>query len=542
MKKFLILFAILAVSLTLFACGGSNDYIVEDEYDGDKLIISFFGIELDSLQGKTTDDTKLIMDYIENKFQVKFKYISGTPSSWQTVLNQNIGGGDVPDIFFHDKGEPGYSTWLDDGYLFNFSEYLNDYPNLKNAFARYDDAKLKSYLGGDLYGYPIVMDSTTDDDIINEHALYYRRDWYKNLVDKGIELVDPEDPAFDYEDFYDLCAAFTNNDPDGNGKNDTRAYALTSREDVYWWYPITSMFGVTYDGWYYDKTQQKWLPDCTSENMKKAVWYMAKMLDNGFINDQYATTVNQDTMKSEFLNGKAGMMTYNATYPMGQGVLDLVSKTIAQGKNVSDVVRAMPVPTGIDGEKHMFGYSNKYGFNSINNYVTENKKKKIMSIMDWMLSEEGQLVLNYGLEGKHYEIENGEIKSLLGLNKEGYPKTLYDNDVAPGIYRIKGLVSWSTVIPTFINYYDEQMQLLQAWDRSLLVANPLAYCSVDPSFALKISSLERKINVCYTAIVAKNVSESERERLWNDFVKQYNAEGSAYIDAMNKSAQSLGIK
>ena len=548
MKKMLVLLMTLIVVLTLVACGGTGDggYLVEDKYDGDKLIISFFGIDLDSLQSQT-EDTKLIMNYIQDKFKVKFEYISGTTSSWETVLNQSIGGGDVPDIFFHNRNEPGYSNWLDDEYLFNYSEYLDDYPNLKASFNRYDQTKLKAYLGGELYGYPIVMDSTTSDDIINEHALYYRRDWYQNLVNKnwtpssGRPLVDPEDPNFNYLNFYDLCEGFTNGDPNNDGKANTYGYALTSKEDVYWWYPITSMFGVTYDGWHFDGTTQKWLPDCTSDAMKEAVWFMADLYDHGFINSNYATTCTQASMKSEFVNGEAGMMTFNATYPMGQGILDLMKSYVSSDETMSDVVRAMPVPTGKDGEKHMFGYTNRYGFNSINADVTENKKRTIMSIMDWMLSEEGQMVLNYGLEGTHYRLgADGEIISLLGNDEHGYPKTLYSADVAPGIYRIKGLVSWSTEIPTFINYYEEQMQLLKAWDRSLLVANPLAYCSVDSSLALDISALEQDINVCFTGIVSKT-SNNNRTDMWEKFVKQYNLKGSTYINAMNEAAKALGL-
>lgn len=50
----------------------SEGDFLEDTFDKDgKLEISFFGIDLDSLQSQT-EDTKLIIDFIENKFQVKF--------------------------------------------------------------------------------------------------------------------------------------------------------------------------------------------------------------------------------------------------------------------------------------------------------------------------------------------------------------------------------------------------------------------------------------------------------------------------------------
>ena len=129
-----------------------NPYLVEDEFDKDgKLIIQYFAIDLDTLQSQT-DGTRQIISYIEDKFQVKFEFLTGTSSSWENVLNQYIGGGDVPDIFFHNKSEPAYSTWLKDKYLFNYSQFIEDYPNLKEAFERYDVKSLKNLLGGDYYG------------------------------------------------------------------------------------------------------------------------------------------------------------------------------------------------------------------------------------------------------------------------------------------------------------------------------------------------------------------------------------------------------
>ena len=48
---------------------------------------------------------------------------------------------------------------------------------------------MKKFLGGEYYGYPIVMDDLTDSDIVNQHGMYYRRDWYENLKAKNIWLI-----------------------------------------------------------------------------------------------------------------------------------------------------------------------------------------------------------------------------------------------------------------------------------------------------------------------------------------------------------------
>ena len=548
MKKIIVAVLAAVMLFSATACGGmgrgtGGGSLPDSFTDDGKLIIQMFGIDLDSLQSQT-EDTKKIMDVIENKFNVKFTFLSGTTSSWENLLGQYIGGGDVPDIFFHTKQEPAYSTWLKDGYLFNYSEYLDDYPNLKAAFARYDEDSLKLSLGGDYYSYPIVMDSTTDREVINEHALFYRRDWYEALKAKnwqpssGRKLTDPEDPGFNYLNFYDLCEGFTLGDPDGNGKNDTYGYALN--KDVYWMYPLFAMFGVNYNGWY--KDGDKWKPEAISDATKEAVMFVADMFDKGFINSDYAST-SQQAMKNDFCNALAGMMTYNATYPMGKGVLDLMEKYIPEGKSLSDVVRAMPVVTGKAGGKYMVGYSNFYGYNAINNDVSENKKKTILSIMDWMLSEEGMQLLNYGIENVHYKMNGGEMESLLGIGTDGYPKTLYDDTVAAGIYRIKGLVSWSTLIPEHINHYEEQMQLLKSWGASeYLVQDELAYMAVSSDFALTIATLTDSVDLAYQNIINKISGDktAEREKIWNNFVKTYTMKGDAYITAMNEQAKAVG--
>lgn len=547
--------ALLSVFLPgLAACGGfSNDDYGEDG----RMNISMCGIQFDSLQTQSAD-TKLIVDYVQDKFNVNFDFINMPAGSWKTVLNTYMASGEIPDIFFHTRYEPAFTTWVEDQILFDFSEMLGDYPNLTKAFDRYGVNTLKNYFNGGLYGYPVVMDDQSEDAIINEHAMFYRRDWYQNLVNKGFTptsgraLVDPEDPSFNYLNFYDLVEGFTLGDPDGNGNNDTYGYALPKEDGVYWWYPVLSMFGVVDRGWHYDETSQKWLPDEISDEMKEAVYYLADMYDNGYINASYATTCAFEVMKNEVVTGKAGMCCYNASYPMGQGFLTLMDSNQASkhGETLSECVRAMDVPTGTDGKKHMFGYGNFYGYQSINNDISDAKKRKILDIMEWMLSEEGNTIMNYGLEGIHWKKgASGEIVSLLGNNDDGYPKILYDYDVAYGIYYLKGLVSWCTPISPDIRYYDEQMQCLNAWSgEDELFMDPLFYVAPPSEYSTTQGRLENIKSKAFKKIVNAVSGETAEEKratrddIWSSYVANFQDKGSAYFDAMNEAAKNAGIR
>ncbi len=553
MKKIFIILLLLVFNFTaLVACSHGDEITYdEDKYTSDgKLIISFFGIDIDALQAPT-EDTKMVLDYIENKFNVKFDFISGSPDGWKTVLNQNIGGGDVPDIWFHEVDQPQYSKWLKDELLTDFEPYLDDYPNIKKAFERYNIDQMKSYLVGGLYGFPLVLDDEIEEDLCNVHAMYYRYDWYtavaKNgyVAKSGKTIKNPEDPTFDYNDFYDLMEAYTYGDPDGNGKQDTYGLVLTKDGGIYWWYPILSMFGCSNNQWYYNEETQRLEPNVINEKTLAALKYMAKMYDNGLINTSYATTGTTARMKNEFLNGSAGCMIFNSQFEHATGILSYMEPFLYNDENVkvhemSDIVRGMPVVTNIDGEKKLWGHTNKYGYRSINRYCSENKKNKIFSIMEWMLSDEGMLMLNNGIEGVHYHMENGEVVSDLPYDSSGQQYSFFNNNIARGVYFLKGLVSWSTPISKNDKYYNEAMQISNAWKQEYLEGAIIDYCGIDPVYSTTVSELNDIITVAFQKYVGKT-SETERQKTWEDFLAKYKSKGNSYINAINKSAEEIGI-
>ena len=523
----------------------------EDKYTSDgKLIISFFGVDIDSLQAPTSD-TKMVLDYIENKFKVKFDFINGSADGWKTVLNQNIGGGDIPDIWFHEVDQPQYSKWLKDEILTDYEPYLKDYPLLKKAFERYDLDQMRSYLGGGLYGLPLVLDDTVDEDLVNVHAMYYRRDWYDAVVannyvaESGNKIKDPEDPTFDYNDFYDLMEAFTKGDPDGNGKDDTYGMVMTKDGGVYWWYPIMSMFDCANMQWYYNEQTQRLEPELINEKTKKALDFLAKMYDNGLINTSYSTTTTTARMKTEFLNGSAGCMVFNAQFEHAVGILQYMepytlNESGAKVKEMKDVVRGMPVVTNINGEKKIWGHSNKYGYRSINKYCSETKKHKIFEIMEWMLSDEGMTMLNNGIEGTHYHIENGKIISDLPRGVDNQQYSFFNSNIARGVYFLKGLVSWSTPIAETEKYHDEAVQVLTSWEQKYLFGSITAYCSVDPAYATMSKELEDMTTIAFQKIVGRSNAD-ERQKTWEEYVANYTRKGSSYINAINRSADEIGI-
>lgn len=562
MKKILnsimALFLAVISLFTITACG-DDDYAekLEDKYTDDgKLIIETFGHDLESMTG-LTPDSKKILDYVENKFNIKFNVKTAPVSQSPTLLNQLIGGGDVPDMFIHFKEEPAYSKWLDEKFLFDYSEYIDDYPLLKQNFtALGSEATVKNFLGGGYYSFPIVLYSNANSgELFTQIAMYYRRDWYQALVNKnwqpssGRALKDPEDPTFDYNNFYDLCEGFTVADPDGNNSNDTVGYGLNKDSGIYWWYPLLNMHNVHEEGWEYNSSTGKWEPEILTERGKNAIMWIADMYDKGYINNDYNTTTTYEMAKSEFCSGKSGIICYNAIPTVPEGIIENMKQFIgkvAGTTTIGDVVRGMPVVTGIDGVKRVQGAVNNYGYLAINNDISETKKRKIMEFMNWIFSEEGDTILTWGIEGEHWQRNsNGAMVSLLPLDLNGNQHILKADSIAPAAFRIKGFASWEikyTNMPR--GYVEEANQILTAWEKQYLVIDELTFVRVPNDQATLETELRDKVTTACKNIVAKipaNAAQSTRETIWSDLVNYWNQRGGSYIDAVNKAANDAGI-
>lgn len=564
MKRIVSLLLIAACLLSLAACSSAGEPVYEkpDSYTDDgRLIIEVFGHELDTLL-KPSDDTAKILAMVEIKFGIKLNITTVPVANSSTKLAQLIGGGDVPDMFIHFKEEPAYAGWLEANFLMDYEPYLSDYPYLQKAFqALGSEKEVKSLLRGGYYSYPIIMHNDivraeSEDEtaaysgsFTTELGMFYRRDWYQALQSKGWTpssgrpLLDPEDPSFNYENFYDLMEGFTRGDPDGNGKNDTYGYSLCKDSGVHWWFPILNMFNAFTDGWYLDESGT-WQPENTSENMKQGVMFLAKMLDNGFINSDYSTTATFDAAKNNFVNGKAGCVVSNVTWNMGSGVVDMMTGylgKVAGSKVMTDVVRGMPVVTGIDGTKRVLGAINNYAYMAINNDISETKKKAILDLLNYILSPEGDTLLTWGIEGEHYRVEaDGSYKNLLEKDSKGNQRTLIDNEVAWGIYRLKGFASWETPFTNDPRPHPEATdQLMTAWDPQYMYIDELHFVTVSESFASIQAELSDETAKYFKMIVKTGVSESEREALWQEYVDRYTKKGSNYIAEMDRAAKEL---
>ncbi|CAM4057158.1 sugar ABC transporter substrate-binding protein [Lederbergia lenta] len=283
-----------------------------------------------------------------------------------------------------------------DGQFWEVGPYLDEFPNLKNL----NETVLKNTaVDGKIYtlyqGRPL-----------SRQGLIYRKDWAEKL---GIS-----EPT-NIEEFYEMARAFTEDDPDGNGKKDT--FGITDRSDlIYGAFKTVSSWHGAPNGW--GEKDGQLLPEFMFEEYVNTMDFFKDLRDEGYINQDFPVTSKED-QQSFFKNGTAGM--YVGSMP------DVLSIYRDAEKINPDVV--------YDVQNQIKGPDGKYGIWSLPGYGTvvmfpksavkdEEQLKGILGVFDQLMSPEISNLAFWGIEGEHYTVEDG--KALASENAE-----LTDREVKP---------------------------------------------------------------------------------------------------------------
>ncbi len=138
---------------------------------------------------------------------------------YDTRLTVAMASGDIPDVFMSTSYNTMYSAYQE-GLIADitdvFEEYASDY--VKNLYETNTDLFQSCFIDGKMVAIPALGTPIEGTGTF----LWIREDWMNNL-----NLQAPET----FEDVIEIARAFTNDDPDGNGQNDT--YGLGLQKDFF---------------------------------------------------------------------------------------------------------------------------------------------------------------------------------------------------------------------------------------------------------------------------------------------------------------------
>ncbi|PWV98498.1 putative aldouronate transport system substrate-binding protein [Paenibacillus cellulosilyticus] len=172
--------------------------------------------------GESMEDNANIRWMKDNMgINVKFDFIVTKPEDYDTKLRLLLSsGGKLPDAFAA-SNDP-LQSLLSANKLMPLDEAIEKYahPEYKKLLEKYSYALGEVKKDGKIYGLPAFFmgDEGT--------VMWIRKDWLDNL---GLQ------PPKTLDDFENVLKAFTENDPDKNGKNDTIGLAVPLKEGPWTW-------------------------------------------------------------------------------------------------------------------------------------------------------------------------------------------------------------------------------------------------------------------------------------------------------------------
>jgi putative aldouronate transport system substrate-binding protein len=300
-------------------------------------------------------------------------------SAYNDKLNATIASGELPQIMMVASNKsPGIVNAANSGMFWEIGPYLKDYPNL----SKLNSQVLNNIaIGGKVYG---IFRSRP----VAREGIILRKDW--------LEAVGLSEPKT-IDEFYNVIKAFSTMDPDKNGKSDTfgmyEGRGMNGFQTILGWYGGPNLYGIQDD---------KIIPDFMMKEYVDAIKFYKRLYDEKLINQDFA--VVPGTKRQEAINqGNAGLII-STMDDVNAGFNDLVK---ANPKAVLDVVSRINGPKGERLMLYNGGYVGVYMFPKTS-VKTEQDLKNILGFMDKLGDEKMQNLFEWGVEGKHYKVENGK--------------------------------------------------------------------------------------------------------------------------------------
>lgn len=384
MKK-RILSAVLAavISVAMCSCGSDKKETASTDID-----LSGYPIETDatlsywmplnanvSSVSTSMGDTKFAKERAK-RTGVEVEYIHPPVGQQTENFNLMIASGQLPDIIEYNwtKFSGGPDAAINNNVIIPLEDLIKDYaPNLSAYLEKNPDVdKDIRSKDGHIYAFPFIR---SEEKLWVSAGPIVRDDWLKEL---GLEIPKTT------EDWENMLIAFRD-------KKNVKAPLSVRSSDTRFLLALVH----AYNGLYQENGEVKYGP--FESGFKEALqtlnrWYKEGLLDNNY------TLVDVTRLDSNVLNGDTG-----ATYQSGGGGLGKWIQSKEEDSSFS--LAGISFPTEVDGSPNKFAVvSSKYSGDSSAAISSSCKNPELaVKYLDYLYSEEGHMLANFGVEGESFE-------------------------------------------------------------------------------------------------------------------------------------------
>lgn len=377
MKKLKVASLLLCAGLFLAGCGDGGGSPEGPESEG-KSSISWMAM-LHTASPPSGDVTQKLEEY--TGVEIDFTWV---PDASKTErLNAALASNSLADIVsLTEINNTTVRSSLASGMFWDVEPYLEEFPNLAEIS---EDRLESSRIDGRIYGVPFLKP-------IARYGVLVRKDWLDNL---GLDVPST------LEELAAVAQAFTEDDPDGNGADDTVGFVERDESFNVGFRSLSGYFGA--DNWFTITDDDEVMPSFMQPEYKEAMEWFRNIYDNGWMNSDFAVMAKND-QKNYIVQGRGGIVLSGL-----QEVRNYIDDAAGTDEEhmewvlINDIVHE-------NVERRILSDTNggMGGWLAIpkNNVETEEDLRVVLKFINDLMDEEPFTLMTQGIEGVHYEIDD----------------------------------------------------------------------------------------------------------------------------------------
>jgi putative aldouronate transport system substrate-binding protein len=439
LKKGLKALSLAAVSSTLIFTGACSNKEVSKEAEkvevGSLPEVGDFSKEIElNLSGSFTRGKAEEGNYVQKRLEEQFNIkINNTKvDTWNAdQVNLMVASGDLPDTFAFTTGGKTAKELYDSGLTRTIpKEMLEKYaPNYMKMLSENPPGPKRNLKQGTDNEYLQLIGQYSNVDGL-PWGPTFRLDWLEKLgieppgeikqvgPSGGREKIYFTEDAYTIDEVEEILKAFTFDDPDGNGKDDTYGISPYNNQ-IHWSASLMGAFGIAPG--YNFMEDEKLVQTEVSKKYKDFLKLMAKWYKMGLIDPEF-TTLDANKSWEKYKQGKIGYYIAQPAYiAMDDWAKGRAPQNIVESPNSTAKLLATAPEIGKDGQQGVGAFipvGNLADAFYVSKDVTDEELVRILQIFDYINFESEARWTLFGEVGEHSDWEGTPEKSALKVRPE----------------------------------------------------------------------------------------------------------------------------
>lgn len=332
-----------------------------------------------------------VYDVIKEKFNINLEVQPIPASDYDTKISTVLASGQMPDIIGGLQSEK-LLKYAPTGMFLNLTEYKDyapDYFDLMYGEDRAAETK-KVESDGSLFGF---------------QKCEYNRIAVAQMVAIRTDLLEEigvEEPTT-FEEYYDDLLKIKENIRICMDSEPEMVPIIWLAPLLMHWAPAVSPTFATTRGMYYEPESDSYVYGPTSEKFTRVVEFLQNAYKDGLLDPDYAT-MTKDDLFEKASSGKL-MSVYDNNSFVGRVYNPALQEIDANAK--FDILKPM---ANEDGNTRSYRYEKDWPNNNSVISVRTKYPERVVELLNWMYTEEGRMITNFGEEGVNYTVdEDGTI-------------------------------------------------------------------------------------------------------------------------------------